>query len=520
MKTYSDDLFMLIKSLSKSEQRYFRLFSSLHKGRKVYIKLFDVIVKQCGKENAEYNETVIKKEFHKEHFVKYLSQAKNYLYDLILKSLEAYHSSLDSELRSLLNQAEILLDKRLYERCKAIILKLEQKAVKHEKYLYAFEAGMLKNHLLLQMGTHKKTDTEMKVNYENGNGYLEKFKNICDYSHLQMQMNYLMLQSGRLVRNKKELKKWDVIIKNPLLQDESKAITLNSEIHMCLALVFYYNVTGDLQNVQQYSARVVKLFESNRNLLIKNLNKYVTFLINLLVSYVTLYKHDELWQGIQKLKNISNDYQVKLSTQLEIKIFEFGSSLELDYYQITSQFHKIDIVINEIEQGFTKYSGKITRVREIMLYFGIACMLLINKNYKKSLLWINKILNNLNKMNSEYELIYFSGLLRLILYYELKYFEELPYILKSTYRFFIKKKKLYKVEESILNFLKKSFKISDQQELNNAFMELKEDIIKITKDPLEKKVLEYFDIISWLESKIEKRPLADVIREKNNIFSS
>ncbi len=37
---------------------------------------------------------------------------------------------------------------------------------------------------------------------------------------------------------------------------------------------------------------------------------------------------------------------------------------------------------------------------------------------------------------------------------------------------------------------------------------------KLKTDPYEKGAFEYFDFISWLESKIENRPFAEIIKEK------
>ncbi len=37
---------------------------------------------------------------------------------------------------------------------------------------------------------------------------------------------------------------------------------------------------------------------------------------------------------------------------------------------------------------------------------------------------------------------------------------------------------------------------------------------ELAKEPFEAKFLDDFDFISWLESKIENRPFANIIREK------
>ena len=82
-KSSSQELFNLIQTLSKSEKRYFKLsvsVQSLKDGEK-YIELFDLMAR-----TKEYDE---KKILHRIGFktIKQLSDHKNYLYELILKSL-------------------------------------------------------------------------------------------------------------------------------------------------------------------------------------------------------------------------------------------------------------------------------------------------------------------------------------------------------------------------------------------------------------------------------------------------
>ena len=74
----SDELHLLIKNLSMSEKRYFKIFSSRHviAGENNYIRLFDAIEKQ-----EEYNEPKIKTTFGKEKFITHLPSEKHYLYN-------------------------------------------------------------------------------------------------------------------------------------------------------------------------------------------------------------------------------------------------------------------------------------------------------------------------------------------------------------------------------------------------------------------------------------------------------
>ena len=72
------DLFHLIKSLNKSEKRYFKLSVSIQQGEKNYLRLFDVIDKQ-----EIYNEKEIKTHFSGEVFIRQLDVTKNYLYKVL-----------------------------------------------------------------------------------------------------------------------------------------------------------------------------------------------------------------------------------------------------------------------------------------------------------------------------------------------------------------------------------------------------------------------------------------------------
>ena len=120
-------LFDLVKSMTMSEKRYFKINSLKHVigESNDYIHLFNAIEKQ-----NKYNENALLKC----DFVKNLSQEKNYLYRLILKSLNAYHSDLNAKSRvlSLLHQIEVLYHKGLYDQALKLVKKAKKITKEHE----------------------------------------------------------------------------------------------------------------------------------------------------------------------------------------------------------------------------------------------------------------------------------------------------------------------------------------------------------------------------------------------------
>ncbi|MFM7726445.1 MAG: hypothetical protein ACKO7B_07070, partial [Flavobacteriales bacterium] len=132
----SSELFELIKTLTKSEKRFFKLQSSLQSGDKNYVRLFDVIDGMDA-----YDEDVVKKTFKGEKFINHLPSEKNHLYKLILKSLRGYYSetSVASGLKQDIKNIEILYNKGLFGECIKFIERAKKIATRYEKFYYLFE---------------------------------------------------------------------------------------------------------------------------------------------------------------------------------------------------------------------------------------------------------------------------------------------------------------------------------------------------------------------------------------------
>ena len=86
--------------------------------------------------------------------------------------------------------------------------------------------------------------------------------------------------------------------------------------------------------------------------------------------------------------------------------------------------------------------------------------------------------------------------------------------MRSANHFILGQQELYETERAIVRFLGRwapnaSTGKMDLQ-LNKTIKELK----VLMKNPLERKLLAFFDIVSWLESKSEKRTFSVVLEDK------
>ena len=251
----SDSLFKLIKSLNKTEKGYFKKFSSMHKKgeRNNYMKLFDVIDRQ-----EVYDESKIVILLKKEGFVSHLSVIKNYLYTLILKSLESYHSSVNMELNKELNHVEILFNKEQYKECEKIISQAKKQAIKYDKQIHLLQILSWESSLARKQNYLEISENEIVANYKETSNTIEKYNNVNEYNYLWSLTWIKKDKKGRL--NVSELNEIKQIANHPLFKDESNALSYD-------ALYRFYS----FQTVYQY-------FCNNYEEAYKNAQKFVTFM--------------------------------------------------------------------------------------------------------------------------------------------------------------------------------------------------------------------------------------------------
>ncbi len=108
-----NDLFDLVKSLSKGEKAYFRKnLPASSDGDKGYLKIFEVLDGM-----KEYDEELLLKKLKIKKEGTAFAVAKNYLQKNILKSLQQFHAekTVNATIYSHLEQAEILTQKGLHQ---------------------------------------------------------------------------------------------------------------------------------------------------------------------------------------------------------------------------------------------------------------------------------------------------------------------------------------------------------------------------------------------------------------------
>ena len=514
----SSELFKLIKSLTKSEKRFFKLSSSLQAGEKNYLKLFDAIEKQ-----KEYNEEEIKEAFKKERFIRHLPSEKNHLYKLILKSLRIYHAdnSVGSQLKEDIRSIEILYNKALYTECGKLIKKAKKLAYAHEKFYYLFELIKWEKLLLEEDYLSGRFDKDLDLLITEEQEVIEKLRNVAEYQILYSKINYVF-RLGGYIRNDKEREIVEEISNYPLIKGKNTALSRRAAA-TCYYIKGLCAITKhDLEESFSNFSRVVKIFEENTVLIQDIPKQYIKSLSNLLIYYINSRNFDAFFELIEKMRSL-RDTPGFNSTDIKLKIFTSTFYAELLAYDRMGEYEKGVEVVDSILDGIELYKDKINKEDVILFHYHIAYIYFGSGQYKEALRYINKVLND-NETNLRQDIYSFARLFNLVIHFELGNYDLLDYIVKSTSRFYLKRKREfsreYRFETVFLKHIKRTAKVADKRDkLEAAFGDLKAEMEEVLKEDYEKIALEYFDFNSWVNGKVEGKDFAVLKKEAVGVLA-
>lgn len=500
----SNELFDLIKSLSKSEKRFFKLSSSLQSGEKNYLKIFDFVDKQ-----KEYDEEEIKEAYRGEKFIKHFPSEKNHLYKLILKSLRSFHSdrTISSVLKQELKNIEILYKKALYKECNKFVSRAKKQAIMHEKFYYWFELLSWEKLLLEEAYEAGKFDKDLDKLLEEEQEVIDKLRNLAEYQMLYSRINFLY-RSGGFSKNEEERAEVDKIANHPLIKGKNTALSSRA------ATICYYVQGLCAATNRDYALSFTKFLRVktilDKNPLIRRdlAKRYVRALKNLLYCYIDSNKLDKAEELIVELRNLPSEKGFD-SIDVKVKIFTSSYIAELMICDRRGDYNRSLKIAEEISQGMETYGDKINKEQFIVFYYNLSYVYFGAQQYSKALKYVNELIND-NEQVLRQDIYNFARLFNLIIHFELENYDLLDYIIKSTVRYLRKQKKDFDIEMTIIKHIKKLIKLDGYEQQLPVFEQMKKDMTLAFENPKERVVLQYFDYLSWCESKIQGVTLSEV----------
>lgn len=419
-----DPLFELIKSLSQTEKRYFKRFSTLHSSRSKnnYLELFEAMDRL-----DQYDEGKIRRRLSNKKFASNLAVGKNYLYNLVLRSLRLYHAEQRAlfQVLDLIQDIHLLIDKNLPQQAVKRIQKARRMAEQYHLELPMLEILRLER-MMIRWSQKKKSQETLETNQEETARYLRQV-------NLQFDILKLYDDIFLILRNRPQFEHPEERI-HELIRAFSERVSIadfSFETRMIYHLIwsnYYQLLTGEMKEARHHLGVLIDLFEAESHLI----REYPVRYINLLSNYLTTHMADGNYEAfpvvIEKLEDLPSDREY-----LRIKLFQKISHFQLIYHLRTGRCEAALELIPGIERGLEKYREGISLDQQLNFYQNMAQVYFFNHQYEKALTWLDRVLHE-EKHEIRQDIQLNCRLLQLLSHYELGNLEFAGSLARSVYR--------------------------------------------------------------------------------------
>lgn len=488
------NLYQLIKSLSKNEKRYFKLYAnSFAKEPGIYVKLFDAIDKQ-----DEYNEQEIVESFA----IKHMAVTKKYLFDAILKSLRNYHSEQNQvfQLLDALKNLSILRNKGLIKESIKIYEKTEKQLL--ENHLYTFLIELLNTGEVLWAAylPNKEMTNKMVELHEEKQRYIQYLENITSYRALARNIKNTM----RLlypIRNEEQEAEILIILSHPLLSNVNQSTTpiAKSIYYECRTLC--HMALLNHEKVRNSGLEVIEFLTEQKDRSVVHYKTLLANLTNSLLACAKLQDEENFKLLTQKYEQIKLETKGKISSRFDVILKKLYYNFMTHYCIEKNDFQDIIKIEPEVIQFWKNHDDFLDTDWRMTLSFFFAQSFFFEKNYIKAQEWVEIILEE-EKNNPKTPCICNARILNLMIQYEKGNFMLLYSLFRSTYRYLNKNERLFKCERAILNFFKWVGENDNSYNLPDKFKKLSsmlEELAAVNK--YEKNFFDEMKLNLWLREK-------------------
>lgn len=495
-----DELFQLIKCLTPSEKRYFKVNGD---SKSNYMQLFDAMDKQ----KEEYDEDILKKKNAKKSFIKYLSAEKKQLREQIMKHMRVYHadSRVDNKINELLQDERFYRDKGLNNLCEKVLLKAKNLAREHERLHLLKE--ILDRQLAHVMEFEKKKLTEPVINLIN------EQKQLTIIQETALELNTKNREIFSMYRSGADMEDVNISNRIEMLISEIERYRPRLGDWFMLQVTFeraysnYHQLHRNWDSSFEATKREYQLYQKYDQFKIEDAINYKICLANLMARALSSRNTEWFQKAIIELKAAPIH-----SFNEEGEVFQNIYFQQHLFYINNGQFEEAKALVPDILEGLEKYKAKINKARVLAFQFNIMIMHFIMHEFKEALKWIEILLDDKSEIKQHQKFV--SILLLPIIHFELGHVDLVDSYTRSAYRFLKQKNRLHDFERLVVKFLNKMPFSSDRVDFTNTVAEFDTEVQKLLNDPTIKLTLGMEEMSVWAKSHLTNTRMADILAEK------
>ena len=506
----SEQLFTIIKSLTKAEKRNFRLYVQRLQSNEdvLYVRLFDILDKA-----EEYDEEEVLSKLGsmpKSQFV----NIKRHLYTQVLKSLRLIFENIESiKVREQIDFAHILYSKGLYlqafkilERVKEMLPEGGHDLLRLE--IIEFQKFIEERHITR---SRKKSGKVQSLLIESENQEA-RVSNLVLLSNLKIKIHGWYIETGH-VRDEKDHWQLREYFESELRKVRTGNLSVTEEIYLQQCYMWYYYIMLDFEKCLHHSMLWVKAFDDNPLLMREDPVLYMRGLSYELTSLYSMRDYERYVKVLQKFEAFTISHEHYFDMTGHIISFLYLYTAKINRHFIEGSFEEGLELVPEINRMIRKY-GRFIDIHRIMVFnYKTAWLYMGSGQPGQSIEYLNKILNLQSAGHLRTDIQCYARLMHLMAHFELGHFNLLEHLVDSVGRFFSKMRDLNEVQIVLFQFFKNNLDVS-RQHLHQNLIHLRRDVLWLEKNPFEGRTFHHLDIIAWIDSRIENKTVGEIIKQR------
>lgn len=506
-----DHVHRLIRSMTRAEKRYFKLFTSrgpVEEPSSNHL-LFDAIAAM-----EQYDEPALMRKFKDEAFTRRFAITKRRLYESILKSLDANHaeSSVDARLHRLLHQVELLHQRALYEDSEKMLQSVRRLAEEHGRAPALLAAAEWERRLIECRNYAGVSEARLDDLLEVVSDARSSQADIDVLWDLKSRLLMMLYRDGQ-ARDAETRAKVAAMLDHPLLREENQLTTPKARFyfhHLHGAAAF---AIGDMETCHVHLARNLELLNKERRRFIDEPNLVLGVMSNLIYACIRSGRYAEASKLLKAFRLVPGQWNMPESDDLDLKLFSTTTSLELSIHSGLGEFSKALELAPVVERGLVKHAERLGPVRKAGLHYQMAYAAFGAGQHERALHWLNELLNQV-RLDDSSDTVCFGRMLQLLALYEVGKLDLLAYTLRNTERFLRLRERKYRFEPLFLQLIRNLLKSAKGADRDKHLDDFREALVQLMQDPLERSVLDHFDPIAWVEGKRSGTAYSEVVRAR------
>ena len=375
------DLHELIRSLSGSEKRFFKLSASRQAGEKKYLALFDAVAAQ-----AIYDEEAIREQFPNESFVRRMSAAKNHLYGLIMRSLRDFHTSRTRRIANLQHDAAILVDRGLHSHAWKTLNKGLAMAEESGHFTAAAEIAVAQWNMMMD---HAESIGEFEEKGRAALGkamqHLESRRILLGLIELNSRLSVFRAEEAIGGKSSEDIRQfYRTLLEHPLLDDDAhyEELRVAAYYHLVRGSCFQY--LGNFEQAWHEKQMVLEANEQMLRLDADSIKNYLSAAQNCANAAVGLGRQHELEKLVDNMRAVLRDIQ--LSDKNQALLFSKVATIELQRLLMNPRARRLGVP-GWIAETLREHNKHIRKSTLFQIYFMASTVLSLGERYHDVLEW-------------------------------------------------------------------------------------------------------------------------------------